>query len=385
MNKKDLKKIIDDDEFGILEIKVKSSADDQTEDRLIASFQEINTFFRKNEREPRPNSDDISEFKLYSRLEMLRKDRRKAKKLIPFDEFHLLKNIKTIESLGDIFSDDDLGILNDGPDSIFKIKNIPKATVEIPDEIARRTPCKDFGKFKNKFITCQSDITIGKRKLLPFAREQQISEGNFFILKGILVYVAKVGKKKNVKGKTNARLRCIFENGTESNMLLRSLARELYKDGRRVTEHEEKLLSEFSGITDEDENTGFIYVLRSLSEKSEIKSISHLFKVGFSTIPVEQRIKNASDDPTFLMAPVAIVSSYQCYNLNPQKLELLLHRFFGSSCLDIDVVDQNGKRYRPREWFVAPLEVIEQAIHYILTGQIIDFRYDPEKKEIVGR
>lgn len=384
MDKKDLEKLINDDDLGLLKIKTKASPVDSADERLVSSFQEINDFYRRTGAAPRPNSKDILEFQLHSRLEALGKDRDKMEKLLPFDEHDLLKNIKPIETISDIFSDDDMGLLGDSPDSIFEIKNVPKS-IEMPDEIAKRTPCKDFDKFEPKFKNCQSEIKNGKRKLLPFAKEQQIEEGHYFVLKGVLLYVDKVGEKENVKGKVNARLRCIFENATESNMLLRSLARELYKDGRRVSELEEKLLDGFKGISLEDEETGFIYVLRSLSERPEIKSIDDLFKVGFSTMPVEQRIKSACDDPTFLMGNVKIISTFQCYNINPQKLELLLHKFFGSACLDVDVIDHSGKRYTPREWFVAPLDVIEQAIHYILTGEIINFRYDPERKEIVGR
>lgn len=384
MDKKDLKKIIDDDELGLLKTKAKSSPIEQSEERLLSSFQEINQFYKENGREPEATGKDIEEFKLHSRLASLRKDLAKVEKITPHDEFGLLKNIKKIETISDIFANDELGLLDDGPNSIFIIKNVP-TNIQMPDEIAQRTRCKDFKKFESLFKNCQTDITTGKRKLLPFAKEQQISSGHFFILKGILVYVDQVGEKENVNGKTNARLRCIFENETESNMLLRSLARELYKDGRRVTEHEEKLLDGFKGITADDEDSGFIYVLKSNSERDEIRTIQDLYKVGFSTLPVEERIKGAATDPTFLMAAVSIVSAYQCYNLNPQKLELLLHKFFGSSCLDIDVIDINGKRHIPREWFVAPFEVIEQAIHYIMNGEIINFRYDSVKKEIVGR
>jgi hypothetical protein len=384
MDKKDIKKIVEDDELGLLKIKTKSSPIEQAEDRLISSFREINDFIRTNGKEPQANSKDILEFQLSSRLEALRKDKEKAEKLLPFDEFGLLKNIKIIESIEDIFADDDLGLLNDGPDSIFQIKNVPK-TIEMPDQIAQRMPCKDFENFESLFKNCQADITKGKRKLLPFAKEQQISKGNFFVLKGVLLFVEQVGDKENVNGKTNARLRCIFENGTESNMLLRSLARELYKDGRRVSEHVERLLDGFKNITADDEDSGFIYVLKSKSDKLEISSIADLYKVGFSTVPVEQRIKSAVTEPTYLMAPVTIVSSFQCYNLNPQKLELLLHKFFGSACLNIDVTDLNGKRHTPREWFVAPIEVIEQAIHFILNGEIVNYAYDPVRKEIVGR
>jgi hypothetical protein len=168
-------------------------------------------------------------------------------------------------------------------------------------------------------------------------------------------------------------------------MLLRSLASELYKNGRRVSHNEENLLDELRGITSEDEDTGYIYVLKSKSESPDIKAYQDLYKVGYSTIPVEQRVRGAELEPTYLMASVTIVSVYQCYNLNPQKLELLLHKFFGSACLNIDIFDNSGQRHSPREWFVAPLDVIEQAIYYILNGNIVNFKYDNDRKEIVGR
>jgi hypothetical protein len=218
-----------------------------------------------------------------------------------------------------------------------------------------------------------------------FAKEQQIDKGLFFILKGIMLYIAEVGDRKAIKGKVNARLRCIFENGTESDMLLRSLSAELYKDGRRVSEHEERLLTGLENITSDDDETGHIYVLKSLSEKEEIKFIENLYKIGFCQVPIEDRIKNAEKEPTYLMAPVKMVCSYRCYNLNAQKLELLLHTFFGNSCLNIDVFDNNGQRHTPREWFIAPLDVIEQAINFLISGEIVDYKYDSEKQEMVGR
>lgn len=126
-----------------------------------------------------------------------------------------------------------------------------------------------------------------------------------------------------------------------------------------------------------------------LRPKSEIKSHRlerlHLYKIGFSKGSVEERIKNASQNPTYLMAPVSIVSAFKCYNINPQKMEKLLHHFFGSGCLDVDVFDRDGKRYKPREWFVAPLDVIEQAIHFVMNGEIVQFKYDVDRREIVGR
>ena len=165
-------------------------------------------------------------------------------------------------------------------------------------------------------------------------------------------------------------------------MLLRSLARELYKDGRRVTEHEDRLMDDLNNISAEDSQTGHIYVLKSLSTNPDIASIHDLYKVGYSTVPVEERIKNAEDNPTYLMAPVHIIETFECFNLNPQKLELLLHKFFGKVCLEIDVFDKAGKRYTPREWFITPLPVIEEAIELIISGEIVNFVYDHQDKAL---
>jgi hypothetical protein len=384
MEREELLKLIGDDDLGLLKIKPKASSASTSDERLVASFQEINDFVREVGHEPQANNKDMREFILHSRLNALKEDNDKVEFLLDHDKFGLLGATKPITSVEDIFNDDDLGILNDGPDSIFDIRHVPKETT-MPDYIAKRKPCKDFDKFEHLFKQCQADLASGKRKPWPFAKEQQIENGHFFVLNGILTLVVEVGKKETINGKTNARLRCIFENGTESDMLLRSLARELYKDGRRVTEHEDKLLDGFNNITSEDEETGYIYVLKSLSQKPEIQSIGNLYKIGFSRIPVEERIKNAAQEPTYLMAPVSLVTAYRCYNLNPQKLEQLLHTFFGSACLNVDVFDNEGKRYIPREWFVAPLDVIEQAIHFLLSGEIVNYRYDPDRHEIVGR
>lgn len=384
MDKDDLLKLIEDDDLGLLNVKSKQSAAATADERLISSFTQINKFFSENGREPE-SGRGIQEHQLYARLNGIRENVEKMEALANLDEHGLLNvHRKEISSIDDIFDDDDLGILGNEAESIFTLKHVSKETT-MPDYVASRNPCKNFETFEAIFIQCQADLTAGKRKLWPFKNEQQIQKGYFFVLKGVLLYVADVGEVEKNNGKKNARLRCVFENGTESDMLLRSLAAELYKDGRRVTEHEDHLLDGFSNITDEDEETGYIYVLRSLSSKPEIQEVENLYKIGFSTVPVEHRIKNAEKEPTYLMAPVHIVETYQCYNMNPQKLEQMLHMFFGSSCLNIDVFDQNGQRHTPREWFIAPLDIIEQTIHFVMNGDIVNYRYDPNQQTIVVR
>jgi hypothetical protein len=380
-----LQEIFNSDQMGLLNVKPKKSSALSSDERLLSSFEEINDFFEKHNREPKPNIKNISEHMLYSRLKGFRENEEKIQACKSFDKYGLLiVEKKEIESINDIFGDDSLNILGDDSEGLFDFKYIPKET-NMPDYVASRKPCKDFEKLEPVFIKCQSELANGKRRLYPFKNGQDIKEGHFFVLKGVLLYVDSVGDKFNEKGKINARLRCIFENGTESDMLLRSLSAELYKHGRRVSENEEGLLGSSNTITEEDKETGFIYILRSLSNNPEIQSISNLYKIGYSNIPVEERIKNAEQEPTYLMAPVKIVSVFTCYNLNPQKLELLVHSFFGKVCLNFDIFDKKGTRHTPREWFIAPLGVIEEAIEFIISEEIVNYRYDHESEMIVAK
>jgi hypothetical protein len=190
--------------------------------------------------------------------------------------------------------------------------------------------------------------------------------------------VADMGEREKKNNKTNARLHLIFENGTESEMLMRSLAVELYKDpnGRRVMVNSERALDSMANISEEDQSTGYIYVLKSLSENSEIRDTNNLYKIGYSTTSVEKRVANASEEPTYLMAPVKIVAAYESFNMNTRKFEKLIHSFFGESCLDIDIADKTGKICKPREWFIVPFNVIEQAIKLLVSGEIIKYQYD---------
>ena len=166
-------------------------------------------------------------------------------------------------------------------------------------------------------------------------------------------------------------------------------AKILYVNGRVVTQNinkvNEKFIETFSNITNEDKEAGYIYILKSKSNDKRITSIQDLYKIGYSKIDVEERIKNAENEPTYLMAPVSIQGAWKCFNMNPQKLEQLLHNFFGNSCLELDIFDQRGKRHTPREWFIAPLEVIEQAIELIINRKIVNYKFDAENMTIIGK
>jgi len=406
-----LDEIFNNDPLGLLNFKPKNAAARTSDERLLATFQEINAFFGKYGKVPEPNPGNVTEFQLYSRLKYLRKDEIKIRMLKSSDTHDLLpaiesdrvnepqslyKKPKKINSIDDILGDDSLNLLEDDSEGLFDFKHTPKAYERAnADFVARRKPCQDFDKYVAIFKEIQEDLADGKRKLIEF-KEDNLRENDFYVHNGILMLLEKInisqqeqtfasGKRVRKDGRT----RCVFENGTESDMLYRSLAKILYANGSAVTQNIDNVNKDFidifSNITDEDEEAGYIYVLKSESTDERIKSIRHLFKIGYSKTDVQERIKNAAKEPTYLMAPVSIQRAWKCYNMNPQKLEQLLHNFFGNSCLELDVFDEKGKRHTPREWFIAPLEVIEQTIALIINGKIVNFQFDAGNMTIISK
>ncbi len=292
-----------------------------------------------------------------------------------------------INSLDDIFNSDTFGLLDTKvEEDIFTLKNVPKVEKRADaDFVAKREKFDDFDKYEQLFIDCQADLKANRRQIVP-SIESQLDVGTFCVLDGVLLYISDIqdGYRGN-SGKINRRTTLIFENGTKSNMLLRSLGKRLKDSGNMITKLDHEKESGLLNVTDEDKQNGYIYILKSLSNEDIIQTKKNLYKIGFSTTTVETRIKNAKQDPTYLMADVKTVAAYEVYNVNPHKLEQLIHKFFGNSCLDMEIYDGNGKLYKPREWFIAPLEIIEEAIELIVNGKILNYRYDEENEVIVEK
>lgn len=398
MEEKDriLDEIFSDDPRGLLNVKPKTSNVKTADERLIASFEEINEFVAKNGRVPSPNPTNIAEYQLYSRLKNLREDENKSIALEPQDKYGLLEaEKKEINSIEDILNDDLLGIFDDGEaQSLFEFKHTPRELARAEaDFVARRKVCKNFKDYEELFKSVQEDLASGKRKLVDF-KQGNIREGAHYVHRGVLFYLEKIDitktehyREDGTRVRTDGRTRCIFENGTESNMLMRSVEKILYANGKAVTENTDSFTEEFyesfTDITDEDKGTGYIYVLSSKSIDPKILEIKNLYKIGYSTTPVEVRIKNAVKQPTYLMAPVNIEAEYKTFNLNTQKFEYLLHTFFDSSRLRMDVYDDKGLRHSPREWFIVPIHIIDEAINLLIRGDILNYRYDHELEAIV--
>ena len=398
----DKDKILDDifsnDPLGLLNIKLKTSNVKTADETTLSRFREINEFIDKNNREPKPNLSDPIEYSLYSRLKNLREDEGKMLALEPHDTYGILKvEKKEINSIDDIFNDDLLGIFDDGDaKSLFEFKHTPREIARAEaDFVARRKPCKNFKDYEAIFKSVQADLSDGKRKLVEF-KQGNLREGAYYIHRGILFLLEKIDISKQehyredgTRVRTDGRTRCIFENGTESNMLMRSVEKILYAQGKVVTENADNVTEEFyesfTDITEEDQEAGYIYVLSSKSADSKIKEINNLYKIGYSTTPVENRIKNAEKEPTYLMAPVQIEAEYKTFNMNTQKFEQLLHNFFGASCLNIDIYDDKLRRHMPQEWFIVPLRIIDQAIELIITEQIFKYSYNKDLEEIIEK
>ena len=393
---KELKLIFENDTLGLLKTKPISSPI-TSDQRLISSFEEINTFFSEHNREP-SETLDIIERKLFSRLNEIRKDSFKIKELKKFDKFNLLGEIKEIKTIDDILENDHLGILDSSKEEeIFKLENInSNLKRNKTDFVARRTPCKNFSNYENKFKEIHKDIKDGKRKLLIF-KEQDLKEGRYFVLDGILLFLENVGSEKRIfndksqgqRVRADSRILCIFENGLESNMYLRSLQKLLYQNGSYVSETNEEAINIFNEnlgkLASQDKKTGYVYILNSLSEDLRIKNMKNLHKIGYCTTSVEQRIINAKFDPTFLMSEVKIIQIYEIHNVNPQKFENLIHSFFRKRCLDISIVDLNGETTKPKEWYVVPFRVIDRVVSLLENGEIINYRYDYHLEDIVKK
>jgi hypothetical protein len=383
-----LKSIFADDPFGLLEIKPKNNHRN-AEERLVANFQEIVDFYEANSKEPYFSKIDIHESNLYYALKALRESNEKRLALKDYDVYDLLNvhykdevEISTVEepptvinSIDDIFKNDPFGLLSN-EDSIFDIKHVTPVK-------ARRKPIQDFDKYEPFFKQCHLDIKSGERKLVKF-NEAAIKKGSFFVVDGILAYVADTYKLKVDKhSKLDGRIKCVFENGTASNLLFRSLGKALYKNGQTVTEILSNTDLIIQAITPDDIEAGFIYVLKSKSSNPSVKSVPNLYKIGYSITTVEERVKNASKEPTYLMAPVQIISTYKCFNINPQKFENFIHNFFAKVCLNIDIYDNNGNRHVPREWFSVPLNVIDETISLIISDEIKEYKYDDENEKLL--
>jgi hypothetical protein len=361
------------------------------EERIIAGFEEIERFVEEQGRLPQHNGDDIFERIYAVRLDQIRASEECRTLLQPLDKHALLNADTVIHKVQEETIDDaellaSLGVSLEADNDLTQLTHVrSRQEIKAAEEIAQRTPCKDFQQFQPIFKQVQRDLKTGDRHTIKYQDDASINQGDLFILEGQTILIAEKGELFTTDyGLFNARLRVIYDNSTENDLLLRSLQRALNKDktSRRISKHVKEIesLPLFAQIEQsKDETTGYIYVLRSQSEHPYIienREIIH--KIGVTTGDVKKRVANAKKDPTYLLADVEIVTTFKLANINGKKLESLLHKFFDNARLEVELQDRFGSPVKPREWFFVPLNVIEEVIAKIQEGTLDQFRYDPE-------
>jgi hypothetical protein len=369
------------------------------EERIIAGFEEIQRFVETHGHAPQHGENrDIFE-RLYAvRLDRLRALEECRSLLAPFDHQGLFKGAQIASPEPSESMDDDelLAELEGaaGSSDITQLRHVrASAEKREAEEIASREKCLDFEKFKPLFAQVQSELESGLRTTRPFVKDSgflkaEIKTGQLFILGGQTAYVAEIGEPiKAPNGESDARLRVIYSNGTESDLLLRSLQRALYKDeaGRRITDPVAgPLFADKS--EDGDQASGTIYVLRSKSSHpfvAEHRELIH--KIGVTGGKIESRISNAANESTYMLADVDVVATYKLVDINRKKLESLFHRIFAPAQIDLTIMDRFGHPVRPKEWFLVPLHVIDEAVQRVRDGSITDLVYDAKNARLAAK
>jgi T5orf172 domain len=367
------------------------------EERIIAGFEEIQRFVEKHGHAPQHGEDrDIFERVYAVRLDRLRALAECRTLLTPVDHQGLLAGaeVAVVASPATVDDDELLAELKEaaGPGSITELRHVRKsADKRAAEEIANRAVCEDFETFKPLFEQVQRELKSGVRNALPVQKMDEIKmaeiqQDEFFIVEGQIVYVAEVGESFRTQyDRRDSRLRVIYDNGTESNLLMRSFQRALHRDpaGRLITNPDTgPLFAEERA--DDDHASGTIYVLRSKSEHPVVAANRDvLHKIGVTGGKVETRISNVNLDPTFLMADVEVIATYELYNISRIKLESLIHRVFDPAQLDIEILDRFGNPVKPREWFLVPLFVVNEVVERIKNGTITQYVYDPMAARLV--
>ena len=280
-------------------------------------------------------------------------------------------------------------------DPMFEVSNTEETLFELTeamkraqeerksaDYVAQRRPCENFADYEEGFRQVHKDLREGRRMLKKFTA-RGLQEGHYYVVSGVMVYLEKIINPKKTATShisVDGRTRTIYENGMESDIMLQTLSKSAYTDGYIVTDTTEEdatALEKAFEVTEKDVADGYIYVLSSLSENPEIAKVKDLYKIGFSTTPVEERIRNCEYEPTYLMDKVKVVATWKTYNMNTHSFETLIHQFFKAVQFHVKVRDLAGREAEPQEWFVVPLGIISKAIESIMDGSIVNYRYNP--------
>lgn len=380
-------------DLGIEPVSIKKDAHSALEERLIAGFEDILRFAETHGRTPQHGEDrDIFE-RLYAvRLDRLRGLPQARELLARMDNARLLDgDVATAVDANELDDEsllDELGVGAPREDDLTQLRHVATyAERKAAEEVANRTKCLDFESFKPLFESVNRQLETGERRVLKLEERSlgEIRKGTFFIVGGQTAYIAEEKSEfKTDYDRRDMRLRVVYDNGTEAELLQRSLQRALHRD--KVS----RLISEptagpLFGDTLEsgDIESGTIYVLQSKSDHPyvvEHRALIH--KIGVTGGRVENRIAAAKNDATYLLADVEIVATYKLAHINRAKLENLFHKIFAPAQLDLTIEDRFGKSVKPREWFLVPLQVIDEAVNRIRDGSITNYIYDPKSAQL---
>ncbi|MBE0464860.1 GIY-YIG nuclease family protein [Halomonas colorata] len=410
------------DEFGLLDVEAKKSSSGAPLE--VSRFEEICAFVDQQGRAPQAEGRDLQEKLLARRLKSYAEKQDLLSALKPHDRHNLLSEpalasnqeatahneeapsrapteprrpaskmdvnqTENVTSLDDILSSDAFSEFDQGEDSLFDPVHVSfEKNREEPDEIAQRRVCLDFYAFKPIFKELHEKLKTGDVKAARFQQASQVQPGDAFILEGVMCLVDEVGEyREDNQGRYDPRLRIIFENGTESNHLLQSLAKRLYQEptGRRIIRDSESVVDAFNNVNHKDKRAGQIYFVTTLSDKPALREIPSLLKIGYTELTVDERTKNAERDTAFLEAPVKKLASIECYNLNPNKFETLIHGFLHAQRIKMTLTGRDGKEYHPREWFSVPLDTAREVVKRIIDGSIVQYRMDNTTGRLVKK
>ena len=328
-------------------------------------------------------------------MDAIKKDSTKVKVLLDYDFYNLLDKEHTPSVTLTDTLDDPLGLLDlsDEDDSIYDLEHVEKSNRLRPDFVAHRRICKEFYIFEPIFDSIKKDLKSGRRTFVQF-NEADLNHKSFFVLNGVLLilesaktsvqtYSFNSGSRERQDGRT----RCIFDNGTESEMLFRSLGKALLKNGFTISDVDESksIPQDGSNINSSDVSNGFIYVLKSESSDPAVRQFKGLYKIGYCTTSINERIADAKNDPTYLMADVKLMISVKCFNLNVPNLEDAIHKFFSDVNIEFKIKGNDGVIHYPKEWFAVPLDIIQEAIGLITEGKSNAYYYDKELKQIIKK
>lgn len=409
-HRRSLDDIFNDDRHGLLRDVVAKKVQSVSSIE-ISKFEDLNSFVDQIGRHPQ-STGDMNEKLMHRRLQSFLKASELHETLRPLDRHNLLtivqnqtvekneqaeiltdsrekESIENATSLEEIWASDAFSRIDFGDTSILEMKHVkPSEERNLPDEIAQRKQCADFFKFESVFRDVHEGLRLGEIKTQRFQQASQMREGDLFILQGVVCLIDEVGEHREDNfGNYDPRLRVIFENGTESNLLLRSLGKALYQDetGRRIIRGAQSVEDAFNNISHKDKRSGQIYFVATRSENPDLKKIPNLVKIGYTELTVEERTKNAENDTAFLESPITILAAIECFNLNPHRFESLIHGFLHAQRLVITLTGKDGKTYHPKEWFSVPLETAREVVKRIIDGTIVQFRMDNTTGRIVPK